>query len=101
MLDIQRRDHIDAGVKNQFYVEISLGPDGAGRVRVRELINEHDLRLAVDNSGDIHFLNCNVLMYCGNTRDDFKIANRSLRVRAAMCFDQPDYDIAPLVPDAM
>ena len=45
MLDVQRRDHVDAGAQDGQHVVEALRRDRTGRVGVRQLVDQRDLRM--------------------------------------------------------
>ena len=47
-------DHVDAGVEDLLDILPALLVDGAGRVRVRELVDEGDLGMPREDGLDIH-----------------------------------------------
>src|SRR5207244_11626726 len=55
MLDIQRRENIDTGGDQLLDVEIALGVSAAGGVGVGEFVDKNELRLALEDSVEIHF----------------------------------------------
>ena len=56
VLDVQRREHVDAGVEHVRDVLVALGVLEPGRVRVRELVDQAQLGGASQDRGQVHLL---------------------------------------------
>ena len=54
MLDIERREDIDAGGDQLLDIEVALGVPAAGGVGVGELVDENELRAALQDRVEIH-----------------------------------------------
>ena len=54
MLDIKRRKNVDAGGDDLLDIEIALGMPAAGCVGVGELVDENQLRAALQDRVEIH-----------------------------------------------
>jgi hypothetical protein len=60
VLDVDRGDHVNARVEQLGDVLPALGVPRAWHVRVRELVDKRDLRLAGEHRVDVHFFPCNL-----------------------------------------
>ena len=54
MLDVERGVDVDAGGQQLLDIHIALGMAAAGRVGVRELVDQHELRAALQDGVEIH-----------------------------------------------
>ena len=54
VLDVERREDVDAGGDQLLDIEIALGMPAAGGVGVREFVDEHELRAALQDRVEIH-----------------------------------------------
>ncbi len=95
MLDVQRREHVDAGVEDVLDVLVALRMLDARRVRVRKLVDQAELRGAGEDAGQVHFLEhrAAVARRCGAApAETFGELRRSPR---AVRLEQADHDVAP------
>ena len=53
VLDVDRRPDVDAALQEEIDVVVALGPRRAGRVGVRELVDDRDARPALDQPVDV------------------------------------------------
>ena len=56
MLDVERGVDVDAGVEQLLDIEIALGVAAAGRVGVRQLVDQHELGPAREDCVEVHLL---------------------------------------------
>ena len=56
VLDVDGREHVDAGVEHVLDVLVALGVLDARRVRVRELVDQAQLGRALEDGGQVHLL---------------------------------------------
>ena len=101
VLNIDGGVDVDAVVEQLLDIEVALGMTAAGRVGMGELVHQRDLRVAGDNGVEIHLLEPLPLVFETPARDDLETVEQSLRLLAAMRFDDADHDIvAVLLPGA-
>ena len=98
MLDVHRRDDVDAGIEKLFDVLPALGVPRPRHVAVGELVDEHQLRSTPPDGVDVHLLERRVPVLDGAPRDDLEIPDLLGGARPAVRLDEADDDIgAPLV----
>ena len=98
MLDVERRINVDAGIQQFFDVLIAFVVTASGRVRMRQFIDQHQCRLAMQDRVDIHLVEPMALMIGRLARDDFEALNLGFRLLTSVGFDHPDDHIYTGVP---
>ena len=93
MLDVERRDDVDAGVEQLLDVLPALLVARARDVRVRELVDERDLRLAGEDRVDVHLLERRAAVLDRSPRDDLEVADLLGGLRPAVGLDEADDDV--------
>ena len=93
MLDVERRDDVDARVEQLLDVLPALLVAGAGHVRVRELVDERDCGRAREDRVDVHLLEAAVAVLDLAARHDLEVADLLRGLRAAVGLDEPDDDV--------
>ena len=73
MLDIHRGDHVDSRREQFLDVLVALLMLGAGDVGVREFVDQRDLRLARQDSVDIHLFHRHAAVIEPAARDHLKV----------------------------
>ncbi len=96
MLNVERRVDVDAGGEQVFDIEVALGMAAAGRVRMGKLVDQDDLRMALEDGVEIHLLKHVPVIIDLEPRDDFEAFEQGLRFRAPMRFDNADDDVRAL-----
>ena len=87
VLDVQGRDHGDAGLEQLVDVLPALLVARARDVRVRELVDERDLRLTREDRVDVHLLERRPILD-GASRDDLEVADLLGGLLAAVRLDE-------------
>ena len=82
VLDIEGADDVDAGVEQLQHVLVALAVATAGRVGVRELVDDGDGRLALQDGVEIHLLDGHVAVLDLAPRDAISSPARSAAVSA-------------------
>ena len=95
VLDVERRDDRDARVEQLVDVLPALLVPRAGDVRVRELVDEDDLRPAPQDRVDVHLLERRAAVFDALPRDHLEVADLRARQLAAVGLDEADDDIGP------
>ena len=93
VLDVHGRDHVDPGPQQLLDVLPALLVAGAGDVRVGELVDERDRRLAGQDRVDVHLLEGRVPVLDAVPGDDLEVADLRGGVRPAVGLDEPDDDV--------
>ena len=94
MLDVDRCQHVDAGVAQLLDVLPALGVATARRIAVREFIDQRDLRRAGEQRVDIEFGERMRAVLDLAARHDFERCEQRFGVSAAVGLDQADDNIA-------
>ena len=97
VLDVDRRDHGDAGSQQLLDVLVALRVPGAGDVGVGQLVDQGDLRPASENSVDVHLLEGGAVVLDGPAGHDLQVADLLGGPLAAVGLDEPDDHVATAV----
>ncbi len=101
VLDVQRRDHGDAGVEQGLDVLPALLVPRSGDVRMRHLVDERHLGPAGEDRVDIHLLEARAPVVDGPARHDLEAGDLFGGLRSAVRLDVADDDVrASLGPAA-
>ena len=92
VLHVQRRVHVDAGVEQLEDVLPALGMAPAGRVRVRQLVDQDHLRLARERRVEVELLEIDAAMGDAPARQDVETEEQRSGVVAAVRLDPADDD---------
>ena len=98
VLHVERGVDVDAGREQLCHVHVPLGMAGARRVRVRELVDEHELGRTLQHGVDIHLLKHMAAVLDAPARNDLEAAQKALRLDAPMGLDHADDNVHPLAP---
>ena len=99
MLDVEGRVNVNAAAQEFLDIEVALGVPAACDIRVRQLINQNDLRLAGNNGVEVHLLEPLPLVLDTPPRNDLQPLQQAFRLFAAVRLDNPDGNIvAVLLP---
>ena len=98
MLDVQRRIDVDAGGEQFLDIHVALGMPAARRIGVRELVDQNELRPALEDRVEVHFVEPAALVLDPPPRDDFEPFEQRLGLLAAMRLDDADDDIDAFAP---
>ena len=101
VLNVERRDDVDPGVTQQLDVLVALVVRRARSVRVRQLVDQDDLRVASQDRVGIHLLDDHPAIGNLLAGNDFQIADLRFCLRPAMRLDEADDDILPLGPQPL
>src|SRR5262245_9007663 len=88
MLDVHGGDDVDSGIEELHDVFPALSVTRAGNVRVRELVDDRDLRVARDDRVDVHLLERHTAILDLLTRNDFDVANLGGGVESSVRLDE-------------
>ena len=97
VLDVDRRDDVDPGLEQLLDVLPALLVPRPGDVRVRELVDEHDLRAPGEHRVDVHLLELAAAVLDQLARDDLEIADLLGRAGPAVRLDEADDDVGAAV----
>ena len=97
MLDVDRGVDVDAAAQQFLDVEIALGMAAAGRVGVRELVDQHDLRPAGEDGVEVHLLERLALVLDAPARNDLEAFEQRLGLLAAVGLDDADDDVVAVL----
>jgi hypothetical protein len=101
VLDVDRGVDVDSVAEQFLDVEVALRMPAAGRIGMREFVDQCDLRPARNQRIKVHFLQNLVLVAEPFARHDFKPIQQRLGLRPAVGLDDAGHDIgAGLQPGA-
>ena len=98
MLDIERREDVDAGGNYLLDIEIALGMPAAGGVGVGEFVDQNQLRAPLQDRVEIHLGKEVALVFDLLPRDDLEAFEQRLGLAPAMRLDDADDDIDAVAP---
>lgn len=98
VLDIHRRIDVDAPVQQLENVEIALRMTAAGRIRMRQLVDQGEPRPALQHRIEVHLLQRLPLVGDLRSRDDLEIADQSLGFLAPVRLDDADDNVLAVDP---
>lgn len=94
VLDVERGEHIDAGIEQLHHVLPAFGVATARRIAVRKLVDQRQGGAAGKHRIDIHLVQRVALIGHGAARDDLERRDQRLGFGPAMRFDDRNHDIA-------
>src|SRR5690242_6930986 len=97
VLNVNSAVHVDAAVQQFLNVEIALRVAAAGRIGMRKLIDERDLRAPRNDRLEVHLLEMLAAIFDGAAGDDLESFEQSLRLPAAMGLDDAYDNIIPVL----
>ena len=97
MLDVDGRDHVDARVEHFLDVLPALLVPHARRVRVRELVDERELRRAPDHGIHVHLRELHRAPLRVQPRHDFEPLGQRGGLRAVVGLEVADHDVDALL----
>ena len=101
VLDVHRRDDIDARFEQLLDVLPALRVSTARGIGVRELVDERHRGMASEHSVEVHLVESRAAVLDLPPRDDLEVAELLDRLRAGVGLDETDHDVgAPLGPAA-
>jgi hypothetical protein len=96
VLDVQRGDHVDAGVEECLDVLPAFGVAAlAGHVGVRELVDDRHLRAPGEQRGEVHILEQSAAVGAGRPGDAVRAVEHRLGVRAPVALREPHHHVRP------
>ena len=98
VLDVQRREHIDAGGDQFLDIEVAFGMATAGRVAVGQFVDQHELRPALQDRVEIHLGEAVAFVFDLAPRNDLQAVQQGLGLAASVRLDDPDDHIDALAP---
>ncbi len=101
MLNVDGGQDTDAGVEQLEHVLISLLVPSARRVRVRQLVDDGELRFPREDGLEIHLFEDHAPVLDAAPRDDRQILQPRFGVGAAVRLDEADHDIDALPTEGM
>ena len=93
VLDVQGRDHVDAGFEQLLDVLPAVGVARALDVAVGQLVDEGDLRGAGEDRGDVHLLEQRLVVRQPPAREDLEVAQLLGRQLAPVGLQEADHDV--------
>ncbi len=93
MLDVDGRDHVDSGIQNGVDILPAFLVRGAGRVRVRELVDQREARLAGEYPGKVELVECDTAVSYPVAGEYFKPVDKSGDGGSAVRFNDGDHDV--------
>ncbi len=93
MLDVAGGHDGDARGENVLHVLPAFLVLAAGGIRVRELVDDRDLRLPCEDRVEVHLLEDGPLVLHAATRDHLEVADPCPRIRPAVSLDERDDDV--------
>src|SRR5262249_6113932 len=101
MLDVEGRKNVDAGCDDLLDVEVALGVPAAGRIGVRELVDEYELRAALKDPIEIHLGQQVSLVVDLLPRYLLETFEESLGLAPPVGFDDANDNIDPVAPPGL
>ena len=98
VLDVQRRVDIDAGGDQFLDIEIALRMTAAGRVGVRQFIDQNELRPTLEDRVEIDLGEAMAVVFDLAPRNDFEVFEQRLGLAPAMRLDHADDQVDALAP---
>src|SRR6266567_462104 len=98
MLDVERREDVDAGGNQLLDIEIALWMPATRGVGVSELVDEDQLGAALEDRIEIHFGQKVAFVLDLLPRDHLEALEQCLRLAPAVRLDDADDDIDPISP---
>ena len=97
VLDVERRVDVDAGVEQLLDVLPALGVPAAGGVRVRQLVDEDQGRVALECGVEVELADRRAAIWNLPGRQDLEILEKGAGFLAAVGLDEPDDDVMAVV----
>ena len=94
VMDVDRRDHVDAGGEELIDILPTMRVARPGGVRVRELVDHRDLRTTGQNRVDVHLLG-RTAIGIAPARRDLQTAGLRRHLLSAMRVDNGEHHIRP------
>jgi len=101
VLDVDRGDHVDAGVEQLLDVLPALFVARAGHVGMRELVDQRDLRLAGEHRVGVHLLERGAAVRQLLARDDLEPVEQRRGLLPRVRLSERDDDIRPALAAAV
>ncbi len=97
MLDVERGEDVDARGEHVLHVVVALGMREPGRVGVRELVDQAQLRRPGEDRRQVHLLQRHVPVDDAPPRHDLEPGRLRGGVGAAVRLEVADHDVAPVL----
>ena len=97
VLDVERRDHFDARREQLLDILPPLLVAGSRNIRVRELVDEHDLGCPSEDRIDIHLLERLVPVLQASPRNDLQVGDLFRGAFATVGLDETDDEVGAAV----
>jgi len=98
VLDVERGIDIDSVSENFLDVQIALGMAAAGCIRMRKLVDKHQLGLALQDGVEIHFGKYMALVRQPTFRNLLEALGEQIGFDSAVRFDYTDHGIHAVEP---
>jgi hypothetical protein len=98
VLDVHRRDDVDAGVEDLLDVLVALAVRRARGVRVGKLVDEGELRRAAHDPLDVDLLEPDAPVLDDPARHDLEPLGQDGRLRPVVRLEVADHDVDPVRP---
>jgi hypothetical protein len=93
MLDVERRVDVDARRQQLLDIEIALRMAAAGRVGVRQFIDQHERGSAREDRVEVHLLERTILVVDAAARQELEPFEQGARFLAAMGLDEAHHHV--------
>ena len=93
MLDVDGRHHVNAHVEQIDDVLVPLLVLAGGHVRMRELVDDRNLRFSSDDGVDVHFFHRDAAVLHVAPRHDLEVLQLRVSIGAAVRFHESDDDV--------
>ena len=94
VLDVHRREDVDARVEQLDHVLPALWVAGAGRVGVGQLVDEDELRMPRERAVEVELVELDPAVLDDPARQELEPHQHRARLVAAVRLDDPDHDVA-------
>src|SRR6516164_93693 len=101
MLDIKRRKNIDPSSDDFLDIKIAFGMSAAWRIRMSELVDEHERRAALEDRIKIHLAQEMAPVLDLLSRDDLKAFEKGFGLSPAVGLDDADDYVAPFAAPSL
>jgi hypothetical protein len=98
-LDVERADDGDARVHQFGHVLMPLGVPAAGNIRVGDLVDDHDGRLALQDVVQAHLLDIDATIFDAPARHDFDAVQQRGGLGSTVRLDESHDDVDPALPE--
>src|SRR5262249_692407 len=101
VLNVEGREHVDAGGDQLLDIEIALWMAAAWGVGMRQFVDQHELWAALEDRVAIHLGEGLTFVVDLPPLHSLQALEKHLGLAPAMCFDDANNDVHPVAPPAL